>query len=45
MVEVTKQLSFRFKPTPAFIKHRIEDLLNREYLKRDPEKGPSIIMW
>jgi len=38
MVEVTTQLSARFKPAPSFIKQRIEDLINREYLRRDDEK-------
>lgn len=36
--EVTKQLSSRFRLEPTSIKQRIDDLLEREYLERDPEK-------
>ena len=34
--EVTRQLSARFSPTPAVIKKRIESLIDREFLERDP---------
>ena len=33
--EVIKQLINRFKPQPSFIKEQIEDLIDKEYLKRD----------
>ncbi|ORY49554.1 Cullin-domain-containing protein [Rhizoclosmatium globosum] len=36
VVEVTGQLSARFMPLPAMIKTRIEGLIEREYLERDP---------
>jgi cullin 3 len=36
VVEVTKQLQHRFMPAPDFIKKRIESLIEREYLERDP---------
>ena len=35
IAEVTKQLSARFKPTPAHIKKRIESLIERDYMERD----------
>ncbi|KAG1141121.1 hypothetical protein G6F37_011174 [Rhizopus arrhizus] len=34
IVEVTRQLSFKFIPDPLMIKKRIEALIDREYLKR-----------
>lgn len=37
IAEVTKQMSSRFKPTPADIKKRLESLLEREYLERTQE--------
>lgn len=36
ITEVTRQLSARFSPTPAVIKKRIESLIDREFLERDP---------
>lgn len=35
IAEVTRQLNMRFMPNPAFIKKRIESLIEREYLERD----------
>ena len=34
--EVMQSLSM-FKPSPAIIKNKIEHLIEREYLERDPE--------
>jgi hypothetical protein len=34
--QVTRQLSPRFVPNPAVIKKRIESLIEREFLERDP---------
>lgn len=34
--EVTRQLAPRFLPNPAVIKKRIESLIEREFLERDP---------
>jgi len=36
--EVLSQLAF-FKPNPKLIKHRIEHLIEREYLERDPQQA------
>jgi len=33
--ELIKQLSSKFQPDPAFLKKRIESLIEREFLKRD----------
>ncbi|TPX31468.1 hypothetical protein SmJEL517_g05201 [Synchytrium microbalum] len=35
VIEVTKQLTGRFAPTPPMVKKRIEGLIEREYLERD----------
>jgi len=35
VAEVTRQLAARFRPTPAEIKKRVEDLIERDYLERD----------
>jgi cullin 3 len=37
VAEVMKQLADKFSVKPAFIKKRIENLIEREYLERDPE--------
>jgi cullin 3 len=37
IAEVLKQLSSRFSIEPAFIKKRIESLIDREYMERDKE--------
>lgn len=37
IMEVTQQLQGRFMPSPDIIKKRIESLIEREYLERDPE--------
>jgi cullin 3 len=37
VAEVTRQLYYRFNPSPPFIKKRIESLIEREYLQRDPD--------
>lgn len=36
VLEATTQLMRHFKPDPKQIKKRIEDLIAREYLERDP---------
>ncbi|GME84092.1 unnamed protein product [Ambrosiozyma monospora] len=36
--EVIRLLIQRFKPQPAFIKLRIENLIDSDYLKRDDEE-------
>ena len=36
ILEVIKQLSLRFEPSNSDIKKRIEDLIERDYLERDP---------
>ena len=37
ITEVMAQLNSRFKPAPAVIKKRIENLIEREYIKRSEE--------
>jgi len=37
IAEVVKQLSARFAVEPAFIKKRIESLIEREYIARDKD--------
>lgn len=37
VAEVSKQLSYRFSPSPPFIKKRVESLIERDYLDRDKE--------
>ncbi|CAO3641310.1 unnamed protein product [Cunninghamella blakesleeana] len=41
IAEVTKQLSARFLPSPVMTKKRIEALIDREYLERDPDDRRS----
>ncbi|CAO3648248.1 unnamed protein product [Cunninghamella echinulata] len=41
IAEVTKQLSPRFLPSPVMTKKRIEALIDREYLERNPEDRRS----
>ena len=41
--EVLSQLTGRFRPEVSLIKHRIEDLINRDYLERpDNEDAPGL---
>jgi len=37
LAEVVKQLSARFAVEPAFIKKRIDSLIEREYIQRDKD--------
>jgi cullin 3 len=37
IAEVTRQLANRFSPVPAFIKKRVESLIEREYLERSAD--------
>eukprot|EP00981_Chlorochromonas_danica_P005295 scaffold1058_cov155-Ochromonas_danica.AAC.40 len=37
IAEVTRQLSYRFLPSPQFIRKSIEALIEREYLQRHPD--------
>uniref|UniRef100_A0A914ENV2 Cullin protein neddylation domain-containing protein n=1 Tax=Acrobeloides nanus TaxID=290746 RepID=A0A914ENV2_9BILA len=37
IVESTNQLKARFNPDPMLIKRRIENLIERDYLKRDDQ--------
>jgi len=39
MAEVSQQLMHLFQPDPRQIKQRIEDLIQREYMKRDEEQS------
>lgn len=41
IAEVTSQLACRFEPNPYDIKLRIESLVEREFLERDPENRSS----
>jgi len=41
IAEVSAQLTTIFQPEPRQIKNRVEDLITREYLERDPDK-PSM---
>jgi len=43
VLEVTKQLQHRFMPAPDFIKKRIEDLIDREYLTRSQESTSKYV--
>ena len=43
VAEVVRQVGGRFNPEPAFIKKRIETLLEREYLARDAEDGKRYV--
>lgn len=38
VAELVKQLHGRFQPLTVLIKQRIEDLIEKEYLKRDSEQ-------
>jgi cullin 1 len=38
VLETSKQLMAHFRPDPKVIKQRIEDLISREYLERDPNQ-------
>lgn len=44
MAEVVTQLNQMFKPDVKMIKKRIEDLITREYLERDPE-NPQVFKY
>ena len=39
IAQVSEQLMSRFQPQPSQIKRRIEDLINREYMERDPDNA------
>lgn len=43
IAETLRQLSTRFKPTPQFIKKRIESLIEREYLERSSEDRKTYV--
>jgi len=43
IAETLRQLSGRFKPTPQFIKKRIESLIEREYLERSSEDRKTYV--
>ncbi|XP_037954020.1 cullin-3-like [Teleopsis dalmanni] len=43
IVDVTSQLKKRFLPSPMFIKKRIENLIEREYIARTPEDNKMYI--
>lgn len=36
VAEVTRQMAPRFVPAPADVKKRLESLIDREFLERDP---------
>jgi len=44
IAEVAKQLNDKFTADPAFIKKRIESLIEREYLERDPQNRYGLLI-
>lgn len=43
VAQVMEQLQARFAPDPKLIKQRIEDLINRDYIERDPANPSTYI--